>query len=67
MSKRKYTYTVTAFSFPSVGITRCTEVASSLTRREVLARYPDCVFRHPSRGSKDDLAPSFAADPEWGF
>jgi hypothetical protein len=67
MSNRKHTYTVTAFSFPSVGVVRCTEVASGLTRREVLAKYPDCVFRHPNKGSKDDLVPSFAADPEWVF
>jgi hypothetical protein len=62
----RYTYTVTETSFPNTGVVQHTEVASSLTRGEVLTQFGPAVkfIDRDQKAEPKHVAPYYA-DPEW--
>ena len=64
MTTKTTTFSVTAYTFPKVGVVQGETVASGLTADEVRNQYPDAEFRDPKTMAEDDLIPNFAADPE---
>jgi hypothetical protein len=67
----KYTYTVTEFTFATIGMKGASVVngkvvANGLTRSQVIDRFGAGVeFNMRNRPQDPEFSPEFLADPEW--
>lgn len=67
-TKKRYTYAVTKYSFLSTGVVEGEEIATGLTRKEVVESYPDAkilTIRDMNRKNDPGIEAETIAFPEW--